>query len=297
MKPNNNSIYNLFCDEGCIFMNAKRTYKECNLCLFGVPYDGTTSFRPGARFGPSAIREVSQGIETYCPQLNLDLEDINFTDLGSLKIGYGAPEPVIIKIQETTKKIYQLGIKQLMLGGEHSITAGAIKALIEKYPDLILLQLDAHADLRDTWLGTRHSHACVMKRSLELLPSEKVFQLGIRSGTQEEFKELRESERLIEFQPGQPAINLQKALDPMLGKPIYLTLDLDWFDPSILPGTGTPEPGGFFWNDFAAVIDILINHNLIGADIVELAPNIDSSGISSILAAKVTRSLIMLLNK
>jgi len=294
-KKNLNSIS--FNNEGGIFMGAKRSIKGCKVGIFGVAYDGTTSFRPGTRFGPSAIREVSFGLETYCPQLDLDLKTINFADLGSLEIPYGAPEPVIESVKQATKYLLQKGLKPLILGGEHSISAGAVEATAEYKHDLILIQLDAHADLRQEWLGSHHNHACTMRRCLEVLPSKHILQLGIRSGTRQEFQELREKKRLISLTHGLPATALEEALTPHLGKPIYITVDLDWFDPSVMPGTGTPEPGGFLWTDFSAVINVLQKHQLIAADVVELSPQLDPSGISSILAAKVSRSLLMLLNK
>lgn len=279
-----------FDSEGGIFMGSRRDPAGCRVGLFGVPYDGTTSFRPGTRFGPAAIREVSQGLETYCPQLDLDLEDLAYADLGAVDIPFGAPEPVVNAVQRATTAVLDLGLNPLMLGGEHSISSGAVAAVANQHPDLVLVQLDAHADLREEWLGARHSHACAMRRCLEVLPSQTLFQLAIRSGTREEFTELQESGRLM------PSIDaLQQALAPLKGKPIYLTVDLDWFDPAVLPGTGTPEPGGFLWRDFAAVVDVLRGHRLVAADVVELAPQLDSSGVSSVLAAKVTRSLILLM--
>ncbi len=278
-------------------MGSQRSPKECNVGIFGVAYDGTTSFKPGARFGPSAIRDVSNHLETFCPQLNRDLEAIKFTDFGSLEIPYGAPEPVITAVKYATQELLNLSLKPLILGGEHSITSGAVSAIAESRPDLILVQLDAHADLRQEWLGSRHSHACSMRRCLEVLPSKQIFQLAIRSGTAKEFEELKKYKRLVSHTPGLPAAALEEALAPHLGKPIYITIDVDWFDPGVMPGTGTPEPGGFQWADFAAVVDVLKNHQLEAADIVELAPHLDSSGISSILAAKVTRSLLMLLDQ
>ena len=279
-----------FDSEGGIFMGSRRDPAGCRVGLFGVPYDGTTSFRPGTRFGPAAIREVSQGLETYCPQLDLDLEDLTYADLGAVDIPFGAPEPVVNAVQQATTAVLDLGLNPLMLGGEHSISSGAVAAVANQHPDLVLVQLDAHADLREEWLGARHSHACAMRRCLEILPSQTLFQLAIRSGTREEFNELHESGRLM------PSIDaLQQALAPLKGKPIYLTVDLDWFDPAVLPGTGTPEPGGFLWRDFAAVVDVLRGHRLVAADVVELAPQLDSSGISSVLAAKVTRSLMLLM--
>ena len=279
-----------FDSEGGIFMGSRRDPAGCRVGLFGVPYDGTTSFRPGTRFGPAAIREVSQGLETYCPQLDLDLEDLAYADLGAVDIPFGAPEPVVNAVQQATTAVLDLALKPLMLGGEHSISSGAVAAVANQHPDLVLVQLDAHADLREEWLGTRHSHACAMRRCLEILPSQTLFQLAIRSGTREEFTELEESGRLL------PRIDaLQQALAPLKGKPIYLTVDLDWFDPAVLPGTGTPEPGGFLWRDFAAVVDVLRGHRVVAADVVELAPQLDSSGVSSVLAAKVTRSLMLLM--
>ena len=279
-----------FDSDGGIFMGSRRDPAGCCIGLFGVPYDGTTSFRPGTRFGPAAIREVSQGLETYCPQLEMDLEDLAFADLGAVDIPFGDPEPVVEAVQQATGIVLDLGLKPLMLGGEHSISSGAVAAVAEQHPDLVLVQLDAHADLREEWLGARHSHACAMRRCLEVLPSGDLLQLAIRSGTRDEFQELQSSGRRIT-----DAAALKQALKPLQGKPIYLTVDLDWFDPAVLPGTGTPEPGGFLWRDFAAVVDVLREHRLIAADVVELAPQLDTSGVSSVLAAKVTRSLILLM--
>ena len=279
-----------FDTDGSIFMASRRDPAGCRVGLFGVPYDGTTSFRPGTRFGPAAIRDVSNGLETYCPQLDRDLEDLAFADLGAVDIPFGAPEPVLEAVRESTQAVLNLGLRPLMLGGEHSITAGAVAAVAAQHPDLVLVQLDAHADLRDSWLGSRHSHACAMRRCLEVLPSQQLFQLSIRSGTRVEFEELRNSGRLMA-----DVQTLAGALQPLQGRPLYLTVDLDWFDPAVLPGTGTPEPGGYLWTDFAALVNVLHQHQLVAADVVELAPHLDPSGVSSVLAAKVTRSLLLLL--
>ncbi len=288
--------FDSFNNDHAIFMGAQRTLDDCKIAIFGVPYDGTTSFKPGARFGPSSIREVSHSIETYCPELDLDLEEIQFADLGSINIPYGAPEPVVSEVNKATNSIIKRGLNPLILGGEHSVSSGAVEALVQYNPDLIMVQLDAHADLRNEWLGNRHSHACAMRRCLDVLPSKKIFQVAIRSGTRREYKELREENRLVFHAHGKQATFLEEALRPHIGQPIYLTIDLDWFDPSVMPGTGTPEPGGFFWQDFSAIVNVLKKHNLVAADVVELSPQLDSSGISSVLAAKVTRSLLMLLS-
>jgi agmatinase len=281
----------LFDTDGAIYMASRRDPAGCRVGLFGVPYDGTTSFRPGTRFGPGAIREVSSGLETYCPQLDRDLEDLAFADLGAVAIPFGAPEPVVDAVRQATEAVLQLGLAPLMLGGEHSISSGAVAAVAARHPDLVLVQLDAHADLRQEWLGTRHSHACAMRRCLEVLPSQELRQIAIRSGTREEFGELRQSGRLVAIE------RMAEALRPLRGRPLYLTVDLDWFDPAVMPGTGTPEPGGFLWPDFATLVDELRHHTLVAADVVELAPHLDPTGVSSVLAAKVVRSLLLLLGE
>ena len=281
----------LFDTEGAIYMASRRDPAGCRVGLFGVPYDGTTSFRPGTRFGPAAIREVSTGLETYCPQLDLDLEDLAFADLGAVSIPHGAPEPVLAAVEQATEAVLDLGLAPLMVGGEHSISSPAVAAVARRHPDLVLVQLDAHADLRQEWLGSQHSHACAMRRCLEVLPSGTLRQIAIRSGTRAEFEELRSSGRLVAIE------RMAEALIPLRGRPLYLTVDLDWFDPAVLPGTGTPEPGGFHWADFAVLVEELSHHRLVAADVVELAPQLDPTGVSAVLAAKVVRSLLLLLGR
>ena len=281
----------IFDTDGAIYMGSRRDPAGCSVGLFGVPYDGTTSFRPGTRFGPAAIREVSSGLETYCPQLDADLEDVAFADLGAVDIPFGAPEPVVAAVRQATEAVLALGLKPLMLGGEHSISSGAVAAVAERHPDLALVQLDAHADLRHEWLGARHSHACAMRRCLEVLPSGRLLQIAIRSGTRSEFEELRQEKRLVTIE------RMAEALQPLRGTPLYLTVDLDWFDPAVMPGTGTPEPGGFLWGHFATLVEELRHHKLVGADVVELSPQLDTTGVSNVLAAKVVRSLVLLLGR
>ena len=288
---------NLFDNENAIYMGAKRSPENCSIGIFGVNYDGTCSFKPGARFGPEAIRQVSSCLETYCPKIKKDLEDIMYVDFGSILIDKNDSKSVIESVKSATNYLISKRLSPIMLGGEHSITRGAIEALVKKYPDLILVQLDAHADLRESYMGNEHNHACTMKRCLDILPQKKIFQVGIRSGTKEEYKFMIENNQLVDFQTGKNSQELEKAILPYKNLPIYLTIDLDWFDPSLLSGTGTPEPGGFFWNDFEVILETLKSLNIVASDIVELSPDIDSSGVSSVVAAKVLRSLIMILEK
>ena len=287
---------NLFDKESPIFMGSKREISNCSIGIFGVNYDGTCSFKPGARFGPDSIRKVSQCLETYCPRLRKDLEDINYVDLGSLSIKTNDSSEVINNVKYATNYLIKNNIKPLILGGEHSITQGAVEALVKKYPNLILIQLDAHADLRDSYMGNKNSHACTMQRCLDILPKKKILQIGIRSGTKEEFELMSDNNQLVNFKSGENAKELATALIPYKNYPIYLTIDLDWFDPSLVSGTGTPEPGGFFWNDFEIILENLKNFNIVASDIVELSPEIDTSEVSSIVAAKVLRSLIITVN-
>ena len=239
---------------------------------------------------------ASQSLETYCPILNKDLNELGYLDFGSLSIDLTNTESVINKVNYATKHIIDKNLKPLLFGGEHSITTGVVQALIKKYPDLILLHLDAHADLRDSYLNNKFSHACTMKRCFEILPKQTIFQVGIRSGTKDEFDFMRNKTQLIKFEEKKDIKLLNEKLSNFKSSPIYLTVDLDWFDPSLVPGTGTPEPGGYFWKDFESILKILNQYKLIGADIVELSPELDSSGVSSIVAAKVARSLIMTLD-
>jgi len=255
-----------------------------------VPFDGTTSFRPGTRFGPDHIRTASIVLESYSPDQDRDLADIGYCDLGNLEVPMGPPTPMVERVRECVSTLLDAGLIPLMLGGEHSVTTGALEAVAKRHPDLLLIQLDAHADLRESYLGQHHNHACTMRRCLETVGPERLIQVGIRSGTREEFVEMRDGRRLI--WPVRPE-SLAAAIADRGERPIYLTVDLDVFDPGVLPGTGTPEPGGIFWPDFAAILDAIPLGRLVAADVVELSPPIDPTGASSVYAAKVAREVAL----
>ncbi|MGM0576414.1 MAG: agmatinase [Myxococcota bacterium] len=278
-------------DAGRRFLGAAPEAAEGEVALLGVPYDGTTSFRPGARFGPGALREASDVLETYSPVLDRDLEDRRYADLGDLEVPFGAPDPVVDMVEAAARDLLGRGIRPVLLGGEHSPTTGAIRAAAAHHPDLVVVQLDAHADLRESYLGSPHNHACTMRRCLEIVGSGRLIQVGIRSGTRAEFTEMREAGRLVDPEPEA----LARALEPHRGSPVYLTLDLDVFDPGVMGGTGTPEPGGLLWSHFAALLPALTECRLVAADVMELAPALDPTGASSVLAAKVTREVMLLL--
>lgn len=279
-----------FDDHGPRYLESRRTPEAGDIAIFGVPFDGTTSFRPGTRFGPDHIRTASIVLESYSPDQDRDLADIGYCDLGNLEVPMGPPTPMVERVREATHALLDHGLIPLMLGGEHSVTTGALEAVAARHPDLLLIQLDAHADLRESYLGQHHNHACTMRRCLETVGPERLIQVGIRSGTREEFVEMRDGRRLI--WPVRPE-SLAAAIADRGERPIYLTVDLDVFDPGVLPGTGTPEPGGIFWPDFAAILEAIPLGRLVAADVVELSPPIDPTGASSVYAAKVTREVAL----
>jgi len=265
--------------------------------LLGFAFDGTTSFRPGSRFGPNAIREASMNLESYSPYLDKNLEeDINFVDLGNLPFYPSKPKYPLNYFNELTKNLNlkERNIKLVVLGGEHSISYGPILLHLHQYPDMVLLHLDAHADLRDGYLEEKFSHASIIRRVLDHFGKDhQLIQYGIRSGTREEFQFMKEK--------GTLKTSLSDLINELnqipIERPIYLTLDLDFFDPAYFPGTGTPETGGEDFHTFVKIIKILARKNFVGADITELAPQLDPTGNSNCFAAKVTREILLALKK
>jgi len=257
------------------------------ICLFGAPFDSTTSFRPGSRFGPGAIREASYALETFSPTLNGDLEDCSFMDRGDLELPFGDPAPALSLIEESTQEILSHDKIPFLLGGEHLVSLGAIRSVKRKYPDLLVIHLDAHADLRDDYLGMKLSHCTVMRRVLDLLGPDGIRQIGIRSCTRQEH----------EIAVGLQSLPEQIALRTGT-KACYLTCDLDILDPSVLPGTGTPEPGGLMFPELVNILtSILTRVHIVGLDVVELAPQLDQTGVSAVVAAKVVRECLITLDR
>ncbi len=263
--------------------------KAHDVRFIGAPFDGTVSFRPGARFGPAAIRDASDGIETYSPVLDADLESVSYADAGDLELPMGSVATSLAIIKEAVVEALADEAIPFLLGGEHLVSLPAIEAVYEKYPDLVVVQLDAHADQREDYLGVKLSHACVIRRVSELLGEEHIRQLGIRSGTRQEYRLMKNYNTLTTFRDD----DLQQLRSWIGNRPLYLTVDLDVFDPASFPGTGTPEPGGIDWWTFQRFIQAIMGCNIVGLDAVELAPQLDSSGCSSVLAAKCVRELLL----
>ena len=267
------------------------TYKECDIALFGIPYDGTASYRPGARFGPQAIRREMYGLETYSPYLDRDLADYKVCDLGDLELPFGNREAVLKGAGNETKTILADNKKTLVLGGEHLVSYPVIAEYARKYSDLVVIHFDAHTDLREDFLGETLSHATVMKRVYDIMGDNRIYQFGIRSGTKEEFEFGKAHTNLHKFDTA----GLSVIIDKIKDKPVYVTIDLDVLDPSIFPGTGTPEAGGITFKEMIDAIKEMDGLNIVGGDIVELSPHYDTSDVSTAVACKILRELLLIM--
>lgn len=275
------------------FLECDKEYDEAGIVLFGAPFDSTTSYRPGARFGSSAIRRESYGIESYSPYQDADLTDASVFDSGDLELCIGDSAQVLRQIENRAKKILEDGKLPFMLGGEHLVTLGAFRAVFSRYPDVHILHLDAHADLREDYLGVRLSHACVLRRCWELTGDGRIHQFGIRSGDREEFRWGAEHVETHRFN----LEGLEETLRAVRGKPVYFTLDLDVLDPGVFPGTGTPEPGGISFEMLRkAVTQICRMADVVGCDVNELSPHYDPSGVSTAAACKIVREMLLALD-
>lgn len=275
------------------FIGCDCDYEEAKMVLFGAPFDSTTSFRPGARFGSSAVRHESFGIETYSPYQNKDLEDTCIFDSGDIELCFGSAEMALKDIEERAAEILEDGKLPLMIGGEHLVTLGAVRAAVKKYPDLHIIHFDAHADLRDDYLGAKLSHACVIRRCHDLIGDGRIHQFCIRSGEKSEFVFAKEHTDMHLF--GFEGLSETVSELKKTGVPIYFTIDLDCLDPSVFPGTGTPEAGGVTFMELLNAILTVAETKVIAADINELAPMLDASGVSTAAACKILRELLLAL--
>ena len=276
------------------FIGCDCEYSEADIVLFGAPFDSTTSFRPGARFGSAAIRHESFGIETYSPYQDKDLLDKKVFDSGDLELSFGSPDAALSDIEAQSKKILDDGKLPILIGGEHLVTLGSVRAVFEKYPDMHIIHFDAHADLRDDYLGVNLSHACVLRRCYDLVGDGRIHQFCIRSGDREEFTFAKDHTDMHKFTfDGLDEVVSELAKN---NTPVYFTIDLDCLDPSVFCGTGTPEAGGVSFMDLLNAILKVSKTNIVGADINELAPMLDNSGASTAVACKVLRELILSIN-
>lgn len=274
------------------FMSCDACLDEAEIVVFGAGFDGTVTYRPGSRFGPQAMRSEFSSLETYSPALDRDLIERSVCDGGDLELPFGNTKAALELIRSTTAEITAAGKKPFMIGGEHLVTLPAFQAVLQKYPDVCLLHLDAHTDLRDEYLGEQLSHSSVVRRIWDIIGDGRIWQLGIRSGMKEEF--VWAGEGHTNMRPFDLSA-AQEAVDALAGAPVYLTIDLDVLDPSIMPGTGTPEPGGVTFVELQRALCSFKGLNIVAADIVELAPRLDSSGVSTAVACKVMREALLLM--
>lgn len=261
-------------------------YESSDIIMLGLPFDGTVSYRSGSRFAPEQIRLASWGLEDYSPRFDRYLQDVNFHDAGDLEFPLGNTYKSLDLIEQNVEDIYKDGKRVFGIGGEHLVTLPQIKAISKFFKDIAIVHFDAHTDLREEYLGEEMSHSAVIRHISKIIGPENIKQIGIRSGMKEEFDFMKEHNTLI---------SEYSQLDVLKGKKIFVTVDLDVLDPSVMPGTGTPESGGLQFNELIGWFEYLKNFDIIGADVVELAPDYDTSGVSTAVATKVIRELLMIM--
>ncbi len=273
------------------YISASVPFEKSKGVILGCPYDGSASFRPGARFGPSAIRRASWGIETFSPYFQRDLSQCSIHDMGDLELPLGEKKISLGLIRNALGKILSEKKIPILLGGDHLITLPIVEEILTVYPRLHLLQIDAHTDLREDYLGEPLSHSTVMRKVVDHLGEGRLFQIGVRSGTEEEFKLARKMKSIVSLEPG----SLSSMTKRLRDQPVYITLDLDVIDPSLMPGVGTPEPGGLTFPEFIFLLKKLQALHVVGLDIVELTPDYDPTQVSSITASVILREMILAL--
>lgn len=274
------------------FIGCDSEYADSRIVLFGAPFDGTTSYRPGTRFAAAAMRSESFGIESYSPYQDKDLTDQEIFDGGDLELSFGNPAKALDAITTYTEQILADGKIPCMIGGEHLVTLGTLRAVTAHYPELHIIHFDAHADLREDYLGEKLSHATVMRRAWELVGDGRLFQFGIRSGDKSEFAFAKDHTIMHKFD----LQGLEQIVKGLQGKPVYLSIDLDVLDSSVFPGTGTPEAGGISFKELIAGILSMQGLNIVACDLNELSPMLDSSGASTAAACKALRELLLILS-
>ena len=275
------------------FIGCDNGYEESKVVIFGAPFDSTTSFRPGTRFASKVMRSETFGIETYSPYQDKDLEDINIFDGGDLELSFGNPIKALGQIEEFVDAIVEDNKIPCMIGGEHLVTLGSVTSVAKKYKDLHIIHFDAHADLRDDYLGEKLSHATVMHRVWDIVGDNKIFQFGIRSGDRNEVYWGRDHVFTNKFNFN----GLEEVVEKLKDKPVYFTIDLDVLDPSVFPGTGTPEAGGVTFMELLGAILKVSKLNIVGMDVNELSPIYDQSGSSTAVACKILRELLLAVYK
>lgn len=274
-------------------MSCDNEYDDSQIVIYGAPFDSTTSFKPGTRFASQAMRPDSYGLESYSTYQDKDMEDYGYFDAGDLELPFGNAKRALDIIEEFSDDVLAGGKMPVMIGGEHLVTLGAVRSVAKKYDDLHIIHFDAHADLREDYMGEKLSHASVMRRCWEIVGDNKIYQFGIRSGSKEEIYWGKDHVYTRNFDTE----TLAQIVENLKGKNVYVTIDLDVLDPSIFPGTGTPEPGGITFREMIAGIKTMKDLNIVAFDVNELSPHYDQSGVSTAVACKVLREMLLLVSK
>jgi len=278
---------------GNVFIKSHPSFEESKAVLYGMPMDWTVSFRPGSRFGPARIREMSVGLEEYSPYLDRDLVDVKYFDAGDIPLPFGNPQKSLDMIEEFVEKVLAKDKFPLGMGGEHLVSWGVFQAMYRKYPDLAIIHMDAHTDLRDDYEGEPLSHSTPIKKVANLIGPKNVYSFGIRSGMKEEFEWAKEvGMHISKFEVLEP---LKEILPTLAGRPVYVTIDIDVLDPAHAPGTGTVDAGGITSKELLASIHEIARSevNVVGADLVEVAPIYDPSEQTANTASKLIREMIL----
>lgn len=277
---------------GNVFIASSEDYETARAVIYGMPMDFTASFRPGSRFGPARIREASVGLEEYSPYLDRDLADMRYFDAGDLPLPFGNAARSLVLIGDYVAGLLAEDKFPLGLGGEHLVTWPIVQAVHARHPEVALIHIDAHADLREQYEGEPLSHSTPVRKIAELIGGHNVYQFGIRSGTREEFQYAREH---LHFHPFDVLEPLEQCLPGLAGRPVYVTIDIDVLDPSCAPGTGTAEAGGITSRELLAAVHAIANSGVrvVGADLVEVAPVYDPSEQTQIAAAKLVREMLL----
>lgn len=278
---------------GKVFIGSHPTWEDAKVILYGMPMDWTVSYRPGSRFGPNRIREVSIGLEEYSPYLDRELHEIPFFDAGDIPLPFGNAQKSLDLIEEYVDSILEKGKFPLGMGGEHLVSWPVFRAMHKKYPDLAIIHMDAHTDLREEYEGEPLSHSTPIRKVAGLIGPENVFSFGIRSGMKEEFEWAKEAGMHIsKFEVLEP---LKQVLPKLKGRPVYVTIDIDVLDPAHAPGTGTVDAGGITSKELLASIHAIAGSDVqvVGADLVEVAPVYDHSDQTANTASKLLREMLL----
>jgi agmatinase len=278
---------------GNVFIKSHPNFEESQVVLYGMPMDWTVSYRPGSRFGPARIREVSVGLEEYSAYLDRELEDVKYYDAGDIPLPFGNPQKSIDIIEEFVDQVLAAGKFPLGMGGEHLVSWPVMKAMYKKYPDLAIIHFDAHTDLREEYEGEPLSHSTPIRKIAEHIGPSNVYSFGIRSGMKEEFEWAKQNGMHIsKFEVLEP---LKEILPTLAGRPVYVTIDIDVLDPAHAPGTGTVDAGGITSKELLASIHAIARSevNVVGGDLVEVAPIYDPSEQTANTASKLLREMLL----